>query len=137
MSWSLPQAGVPWTTTEHHFTLPATLETPWRLGGADLGCVVSFRDDLLSAQKEILSQQEVIMRLRKDLNEAHGRMSDLRGLSQCLCLLTSYPLERGRKRGQRVGPKIPGGPAFLGTFQPLELRGHIGYALDMALVPTH
>ncbi|KAM4871600.1 forkhead-associated domain-containing protein 1 isoform 2-T2 [Thomomys bottae] len=36
-------------------------------------------DDLLLAQKEILSQQEVIMRLRKDLNEAHSRMSDLRG----------------------------------------------------------
>ncbi|XP_021573545.1 forkhead-associated domain-containing protein 1, partial [Carlito syrichta] len=36
-------------------------------------------DDLLAAQKEILSQQEVIMRLRKDLTEAHSRMSDLRG----------------------------------------------------------
>ncbi|XP_040613417.1 forkhead-associated domain-containing protein 1 isoform X3 [Mesocricetus auratus] len=36
-------------------------------------------DDLLTAQKEILSQQEIIMRLRTDLNEAHGRMSDLRG----------------------------------------------------------
>uniref|UniRef100_A0A2K6FEC0 Forkhead associated phosphopeptide binding domain 1 n=1 Tax=Propithecus coquereli TaxID=379532 RepID=A0A2K6FEC0_PROCO len=36
-------------------------------------------DDLLTAQKEILSQQEIIMRLRKDLTEAHGRMSDLRG----------------------------------------------------------
>uniref|UniRef100_A0A8C2QPT6 Forkhead-associated phosphopeptide binding domain 1 n=1 Tax=Cricetulus griseus TaxID=10029 RepID=A0A8C2QPT6_CRIGR len=36
-------------------------------------------DDLLTAQKEILSQQEVIMRLRTDLNQAHGRMSDLRG----------------------------------------------------------
>ncbi|XP_062962603.1 forkhead-associated domain-containing protein 1 isoform X2 [Cynocephalus volans] len=36
-------------------------------------------EDLLSAQKEILSQQEVIMRLRKDLTEAHSRMSDLRG----------------------------------------------------------
>ncbi|XP_062049843.1 forkhead-associated domain-containing protein 1 [Lepus europaeus] len=36
-------------------------------------------DDLLAAQKEILSQQEVIMRLRKDLNDAHSRMSDLRG----------------------------------------------------------
>ncbi|XP_042638235.1 forkhead-associated domain-containing protein 1 [Orycteropus afer afer] len=36
-------------------------------------------EDLLTAQKEILSQQEVIMRLRKDLTEAHGRMSDLRG----------------------------------------------------------
>ncbi|KAM5248703.1 forkhead-associated domain-containing protein 1 [Ctenodactylus gundi] len=36
-------------------------------------------DDLLAAQKEILSQQEVIMRLRKDLNEAHCRMTDLRG----------------------------------------------------------
>ncbi|XP_023578311.1 forkhead-associated domain-containing protein 1-like [Octodon degus] len=36
-------------------------------------------DDLLRAQKEILSQQEIIMRLRQDLNEAHGRMTDLRG----------------------------------------------------------
>ncbi|XP_019061020.1 forkhead-associated domain-containing protein 1 isoform X5 [Fukomys damarensis] len=36
-------------------------------------------DDLLAAQKEILSQQEIIMRLRRDLNEAHGRMTDLRG----------------------------------------------------------
>ncbi|XP_075417774.1 forkhead-associated domain-containing protein 1 [Tenrec ecaudatus] len=36
-------------------------------------------EDLLTAQKEILSQQEVIVRLRKDLTEAHGRMSDLRG----------------------------------------------------------
>ncbi|XP_066231241.1 forkhead-associated domain-containing protein 1 isoform X14 [Saccopteryx leptura] len=35
--------------------------------------------DLLTAQKEILSQQEVIMSLRKNLTEAHGRMSDLRG----------------------------------------------------------
>ncbi|XP_042851993.1 forkhead-associated domain-containing protein 1 isoform X4 [Panthera tigris] len=35
--------------------------------------------DLLAAQKEILSQQEVIMRLRKNLTEAHNRMSDLRG----------------------------------------------------------
>ncbi|XP_063487877.1 forkhead-associated domain-containing protein 1 isoform X10 [Symphalangus syndactylus] len=36
-------------------------------------------DDLLAAQKEILFQQEVIMKLRKDLTEAHSRMSDLRG----------------------------------------------------------
>ncbi|KAL1776333.1 forkhead-associated domain-containing protein 1 [Sigmodon hispidus] len=36
-------------------------------------------DDLLTAQKEILSQQEIIMKLRTNLNEAHGRMSDLRG----------------------------------------------------------
>ncbi|EHB11986.1 Forkhead-associated domain-containing protein 1, partial [Heterocephalus glaber] len=36
-------------------------------------------DDLLAAQREILSQQETIMRLRQDLNEAHGRMTDLRG----------------------------------------------------------
>ncbi|XP_049473992.1 forkhead-associated domain-containing protein 1 isoform X4 [Panthera uncia] len=35
--------------------------------------------DLLASQKEILSQQEVIMRLRKNLTEAHNRMSDLRG----------------------------------------------------------
>ncbi|KAM6174130.1 forkhead-associated domain-containing protein 1 [Erethizon dorsatum] len=39
----------------------------------------NFRDDLLAAQKEILSQQEIIMRLRQDLNEAHSRMTDLRG----------------------------------------------------------
>ncbi|XP_059997364.1 forkhead-associated domain-containing protein 1 isoform X2 [Lagenorhynchus albirostris] len=36
-------------------------------------------EDLLTAQKEILSQQEIIMRLRKNLTEAHCRMSDLRG----------------------------------------------------------
>ncbi|XP_064350111.1 forkhead-associated domain-containing protein 1 isoform X3 [Camelus dromedarius] len=36
-------------------------------------------EDLLTAQKEILSQQEIIMKLRKNLNEAHSRMSDLRG----------------------------------------------------------
>ncbi|XP_076789921.1 forkhead-associated domain-containing protein 1 isoform X6 [Arvicanthis niloticus] len=36
-------------------------------------------DDLLMAQKEILSQQEIIMKLRTDLGEAHSRMSDLRG----------------------------------------------------------
>uniref|UniRef100_A0A8C3WJ19 Forkhead associated phosphopeptide binding domain 1 n=1 Tax=Catagonus wagneri TaxID=51154 RepID=A0A8C3WJ19_9CETA len=36
-------------------------------------------EDLLAAQKEILSQQEVIVRLRKNLTEAHSRMSDLRG----------------------------------------------------------
>ncbi|XP_038966569.1 forkhead-associated domain-containing protein 1 isoform X8 [Rattus norvegicus] len=36
-------------------------------------------DDLLMAQKEILSQQEIIMKLRTDLGEAHTRMSDLRG----------------------------------------------------------
>ncbi|XP_070260234.1 forkhead-associated domain-containing protein 1 isoform X1 [Myotis yumanensis] len=36
-------------------------------------------EDLVTAQKEILSQQEVIMSLRKNLTEAHSRMSDLRG----------------------------------------------------------
>ncbi|XP_066873111.1 forkhead-associated domain-containing protein 1 isoform X4 [Kogia breviceps] len=36
-------------------------------------------EDLLTAQKEILSQQEIIMRLRRNLTEAHSRMSDLRG----------------------------------------------------------
>ncbi|XP_043780381.1 forkhead-associated domain-containing protein 1 isoform X4 [Cervus elaphus] len=36
-------------------------------------------EDLLTAQTEILSQQEIIMRLRKNLTEAHNRMSDLRG----------------------------------------------------------
>ncbi|XP_072607229.1 forkhead-associated domain-containing protein 1 isoform X2 [Vulpes vulpes] len=40
---------------------------------------VNFRGDLLTAQKEILSQQEVIVKLRKNLTEAHNRMSDLRG----------------------------------------------------------
>ncbi|XP_054995421.1 forkhead-associated domain-containing protein 1 [Sorex araneus] len=36
-------------------------------------------EDLFAAQKEILSQQEMIMRLRQDLSEAHSRMSDLKG----------------------------------------------------------
>ncbi|KAM5270300.1 forkhead-associated domain-containing protein 1 isoform 9-T9 [Hipposideros larvatus] len=36
-------------------------------------------EDLLTAQKEILSQQEVIVNLRKNLTEARDRMSDLRG----------------------------------------------------------
>ncbi|XP_057579025.1 forkhead-associated domain-containing protein 1 [Hippopotamus amphibius kiboko] len=36
-------------------------------------------EELWTAQKEILSQQEIIMRLRKNLTEAHSRMSDLRG----------------------------------------------------------
>uniref|UniRef100_A0A673TVS3 Forkhead associated phosphopeptide binding domain 1 n=1 Tax=Suricata suricatta TaxID=37032 RepID=A0A673TVS3_SURSU len=39
----------------------------------------SLIGDLLTAQKEILSQQEVIMKLRKNLREAHNQMSDLRG----------------------------------------------------------
>lgn len=47
-----------------------------------------FREDLLRAQKEILSQQDVIVSLRKNLTEAHGRMSDLRGLYDYLCVLT-------------------------------------------------
>ncbi|XP_036770197.2 forkhead-associated domain-containing protein 1 [Manis pentadactyla] len=36
-------------------------------------------EDLLTAQKEIVSQQELILTLRKNLTEAHGRMSDLKG----------------------------------------------------------
>ncbi|XP_070108821.1 forkhead-associated domain-containing protein 1 isoform X7 [Equus caballus] len=40
---------------------------------------VNFRGDLLTAQKEILSQQEVIVKLRENLTEAHSRMTDLRG----------------------------------------------------------
>ncbi|XP_073089335.1 forkhead-associated domain-containing protein 1 isoform X2 [Manis javanica] len=36
-------------------------------------------EDLLTAQKEIVSQQELILTLRENLTEAHGRMSDLRG----------------------------------------------------------
>lgn len=49
----------------------------------------SYRDDLLMAQKEILSQQEIIMKLRTDLGEAHSRMSDLRGWCEFLGHLTS------------------------------------------------
>lgn len=52
--------------------------SPLENGTKEMACD-HLIDDLLSAQKEILSQQEVIMRLRRDLNEAHGRMSDLRG----------------------------------------------------------
>lgn len=40
------------------------------------------------AQKEILSQQEIIMKLRTDLGEAHTRMSDLRGWCEFLGYLT-------------------------------------------------
>lgn len=45
------------------------------------------------AQKEILSQQEVIMSLRKNLSDAHSRMSDLRGWCAGLCL-TSWRTRR-------------------------------------------
>lgn len=41
------------------------------------------------AQKEILSQQEIIMKLRTDLGEAHSRMSDLRGWYEFRGHLTS------------------------------------------------
>ena len=60
---------------------------------------VNFREDLLTAQKEILSQQEIIMRLRKNLTEAHNRMSDLRGLYNCLCFSISQPTLRKERNG--------------------------------------
>ncbi|XP_075850368.1 forkhead-associated domain-containing protein 1 isoform X1 [Microcebus murinus] len=56
----------------------APQESPSENSAKDAACE-HLIDDLLTAQKEILSQQEVIMKLRKDLTEAHGRMSDLRG----------------------------------------------------------
>uniref|UniRef100_A0A8C5VEU5 Forkhead associated phosphopeptide binding domain 1 n=1 Tax=Microcebus murinus TaxID=30608 RepID=A0A8C5VEU5_MICMU len=56
----------------------APQESPSENNAKDAACE-HLIDDLLTAQKEILSQQEVIMKLRKDLTEAHGRMSDLRG----------------------------------------------------------
>lgn len=62
------------------------------------------------AQKEILSQQEVIMGLRKNLTEAHGRMSDLRGLCACLGLLTSCPTRARRETAEgleSVALKVP------------------------------
>lgn len=69
--------------------------------GADpaLPVFVNCREDLLTAQKEILSQQEVIMNLRKNLTEAHGRMSDLRGSYACLGPLTSRPALRKERWG--------------------------------------
>uniref|UniRef100_A0A8D1MNM3 FHA domain-containing protein n=1 Tax=Sus scrofa TaxID=9823 RepID=A0A8D1MNM3_PIG len=51
---------------------------PLESSGKDAVCD-HLIEDLLTAQKEILSQQEVIMKLRKNLTEAHSRMSDLRG----------------------------------------------------------
>lgn len=60
---------------------------------------VNCREDLLTAQKEILSQQEVIMNLRKNLTEAHSRMSDLRGSYACLGPLTSLPTLRKERNG--------------------------------------
>lgn len=57
---------------------------------------VNFRGDLLTAQKEILSQQEVIVKLRENLTEAHSRMTDLRGLYNCL---RSCPTARKERNG--------------------------------------
>ena len=62
---------------------------------------LNFREDLLTAQKEILSQQEIIMRLRKNLTEAHNRMSDLRGLYNCLCFSISQRTLRRKEMGLR------------------------------------
>ncbi|XP_055978890.1 forkhead-associated domain-containing protein 1 [Sorex fumeus] len=56
---------------EHHRKIEDEIAT---LKEAELG-----GEDLFAAQKEILSQQDMIMRLRQDLSEAHSRMSDLKG----------------------------------------------------------
>uniref|UniRef100_A0A8C6QE78 Forkhead-associated phosphopeptide binding domain 1 n=1 Tax=Nannospalax galili TaxID=1026970 RepID=A0A8C6QE78_NANGA len=58
-------------------------------------------EDLLTAQREILSQQEVIMRLRTDLNDAHSRMSDLRGLYEFLGHLASQEKHRPHLSGEK------------------------------------
>ncbi|NP_808536.2 forkhead-associated domain-containing protein 1 isoform X9 [Mus musculus] len=55
-----------------------TAGPPLDSGDKEIACD-HLIDDLLMAQKEILSQQEIIMKLRTDLGEAHSRMSDLRG----------------------------------------------------------
>lgn len=67
---------------EHHLAFalgPFQALRPRRWADPALRVFVNCREDLLTAQKEILSQQEVIMNLRRNLTEAHGRMSDLRG----------------------------------------------------------
>lgn len=61
-----------------------------------------FSEDLLTAQKEILSQQEVIMSLRKNLTAVHGQMSDLRGSYGRLCVLTLSPSEKGKMPGEEL-----------------------------------
>lgn len=60
------------------------------------------------AQKEILSQQEIIMKLRTDLGEAHSRMSDLRGWS--LDVLTPFRQEVKAKRQQPGTQSLFQGP---------------------------
>ncbi|XP_029083777.1 forkhead-associated domain-containing protein 1 isoform X4 [Monodon monoceros] len=52
---------------------------PVESSAKDAVCVQHLIEDLLTAQKEILSQQEIITGLRKNLTEAHSQMSDLRG----------------------------------------------------------
>ncbi|XP_030619768.1 forkhead-associated domain-containing protein 1 [Delphinapterus leucas] len=52
---------------------------PVESSAKDAVCVQHLTEDLLTAQKEILSQQEIITGLRKNLTEAHSQMSDLRG----------------------------------------------------------
>lgn len=89
--------------------LPGAQDTP-RPSCLTWPAFVRFREDLLMAQKEILSQQEVIMGLRKNLTEAHGRMSDLRGLCACLGLLTSCPTRARRETAEgleSVALKVP------------------------------
>ncbi|XP_055467422.1 forkhead-associated domain-containing protein 1 [Psammomys obesus] len=56
----------------------STADTPLDNSDKEIACD-HLIDDLLTAQKEILSQQEIIMGLRTNLSEAHSRMSDLRG----------------------------------------------------------
>uniref|UniRef100_A0A8C0JX74 Forkhead associated phosphopeptide binding domain 1 n=1 Tax=Canis lupus dingo TaxID=286419 RepID=A0A8C0JX74_CANLU len=79
--------------TEHHKKIEGEIATlkdsdpglckgkPRKSGRSGQGCphLLALDGDLLTAQKEILSQQEVIVKLRKNLTEAHNRMSDLRG----------------------------------------------------------
>lgn len=105
----------PQTMTASHCVLvlePPSLQGPRETPGRydrvvwiHRACFWNCRDDLMAAQKEILSQQEIIMRLRQDLNEAHGQMTDLRGWFRFLC-----PPGGRRDRSQRP---VSGSPVHL------------------------
>jgi hypothetical protein len=73
------------------------------------------------AQKEILSQQEIIMKLRTDLGEAHSRMSDLRGWCDFPGPLTSRQEVRAKSQ-QPWTQRLPWA-CFPVCLQPLSPRG--------------
>lgn len=87
------------------------------------------------AQKEILSQQEIIMKLRTDLGEAHSRMSDLRGWS--LDVLTPFRQEVKAKRQQPGTQSLFQGPASLCACNPITWGDHTDMSTPSASEHLH